>query len=210
MKVWAFYARPSDVFPNAEDVKETEKNYGANTNILYAMTNDKAYAKSFRSMRNMDIFRETVVDISANEWELLLGENRDCLLEDHKLRTRYREKESASPDQLEYVSIVLTFMEHTDIEDNSDIDAIVINGLLDLITPIGILEDSLLGALFELHYWDILQVILQSDLEISTDLCNWTHVDEQVMEMGHDMFRTLSIDQLEYFVRHYGHTMAVR
>ena len=207
MKVWMYYARPSEVFPVANDVRDVVDMYGDDVCILYAFTNFKQDAKLFRGMRNMDIFKEVVVDLTEKEWDVLIGENRDSFLEHHMLRTRILPKDKSYPAELKRVSMLLTFMEYADINDNADIDTVIINGFSHTSSPIGVLKIPLLKELFKLCYWDILKIILESELEVSDELCRFTTLDEQLIEMLHNYSHAMAIDELEYFIQNYGHTL---
>ena len=209
MKAWLYYAKPRDVFPNASNVKETEEVYGENTDILYAMTAVKKDAKVFKSMRNMNIFHETIIDVTEDEWGILLKDNRECLLEYHKLRTAYYPPDKSSPMDLRYVQVLLTFMEHADIDDNTDLSVLVFNNFLNFMSPIGILRTTLLKKLFKLHYWDTILLTADNDMSIVTDLCPVTNIDDHMLELSHDTTHTLHTDQLEYFIHNYAHTLVM-
>lgn len=210
MKVWAYYAKPKDVFPNAEDVKDTESHYGKDAMILYAVTPSKSDAKIFRSMRNMNIFQETVLDLTDIEWEHLIGDNRDCMLEKHKLWTGTHPKDTSCPAELCEVDVLLTFMEYTDIENGSDLSSIVFTRFMSgHISPLGILQVPILKSLYKLHYWDLLNFVREWDVTHNTELIPWTSMDDHLYELSYESSYSLHVDELEYFVHNYSHTLSI-
>lgn len=210
MKVWAYYAHPSKVFLENDDIKFAASQYGSDTKVLYAMTPVKKYAKEFKRVRNMDIFHETILDLTEEEWDIMLSNNRDCYLESKSITTRKSVGDKSYPDEVAKVTMLLTFMESVDIDDNADIESITINGCADSMSPVGVLCVPLLKALFKLHYWDSLRLALSADYTVSTDLCPWVDIDEKLLEIVDEMHRSAEIDQLEYFIQNYGHTLAIK
>lgn len=207
MKVWMYYADPSDIFVNTDDVVELKKAYNDRTQILYALTNNKRDARMFRATRNMYIFTENVIDLTDEEWEILIKDNRDCVLEWHKVITR---KTCNDISHYGEVSILLTFMESIDIDDNATTENIILSEFSGDASPVSILNNYMLKELFKLYYWDILSIILDAECDIPTDLCPCTAMDDAILNMAHNYRHRewAHVDQLEYFIRHYGHTLA--
>lgn len=210
MKVWTYYAPPSKIFPYDEDVASTSKEYGDEAEILYAITPNKKHAKVFKSMRNMNIFHEIELDLDDGEWDILLGENRDCYLEYHKIFTRNPIDDKSYPEEYVPIDILLTFSEAVDIEDNADVDGIVAQSIEDRLPPLGILNVSVLEKLFKLCYWDILNIeISYSGRTVTSDAFPLTSTDRHLLTMVSDIPHSIKIDELEYFITCYGHTLAV-
>ena len=63
VKIWAFYIAPNDgdIVPN---MSISEKGL-----TLYALTNNKKFAKQFMRERNMDKFRLKKMEISEEDWD---------------------------------------------------------------------------------------------------------------------------------------------
>lgn len=210
MKVWTFYARPSDVFLNTNDVTEMTSVYGEDTDILYAMTRNKEDAKTFKRVRNMDIFREVVLDLTDSEWEILAHDNRDCYLEYKKVLTRQQPEDKSYPEECTAVKILMTLAESIDIDDNTYVENIIFTNFAEYLSPVGILCIPLLKKLFKLHYWDMINIAKSEDYDIDISMCPVTELDNQMIELRNEFNYTIEVDELEYFIDHYGHTLATK
>ena len=82
VKIWAFYISPhdNDIVPN---MAMSEKG-----STLYALTNNKKFAKQFMRERNMDKFRLKKMEISEEDWDNMSKIEGDHILDLRYLTTR--------------------------------------------------------------------------------------------------------------------------
>lgn len=87
---------------------------------LYAITNNKKYAKRFERERDMNQFLKVITDdVDKTEWEEYGNKNRNSVLEIAKLITRCIDKNGKeSPVKSMYVEVLITFWEKSTVSDD--------------------------------------------------------------------------------------------
>ena len=180
MKVWKFYLIPEKDNQN--------KRYD-----LYAITNNKKYAKRFKEERNMDMFIERCTDEDKSDYIKFINDNRHCALIIKELMTRDVYKNGYIGTKK--VEVLLTIYEH----ENCDTENIVIDtmedGMWNSAIPYRVYKKKLLNSLRLLDYVSNYKLY-------SLDFNNMVIDPEDDDYSAPDIY----IDELGLFIRYFGRT----
>ena len=169
MKVWRFYLRRE----NSESKNKYE---------LYAVTNNKKYAKKFMSERNMKLFQVKCSDIPKEEFLKFGNENRGCLLDYKEFIT----KKINSKNEYTHTTVkVLT----TEYEWQSCDSDIVLNDILidtdwTAAVPYKIYKDKIIKSLRVLEYVSSYKLYSYDSSLIDPEDDDYSAPDMWVDELG--------------------------
>lgn len=107
MHIWRFYLKPNE--KNVYAYKDTDK-YS-----LYACTNNKEYAKTFKAERNMNLFKVVKSEADMDEWQEYSKENGDCVLKIKTITTR-KEHSKDREYALEDIPVLCTEYEYQTVD----------------------------------------------------------------------------------------------
>lgn len=92
MKLYVFYLISSEDIINTTEYPAVSSEYitisDSRSYVLYAYTPEKRVRNEFRSIRDMNIFYEKIIDITRKDFEEFCDNNGDFLLEYHVLKTQ--------------------------------------------------------------------------------------------------------------------------
>jgi hypothetical protein len=141
MKVWRFYLKPEE----GKRVAKDELRYAY---PLYALTQEKEYAKRFRKQRNMDLFIERSDNIDDDNVDEYLIANRSRLLSES-----YFETLITSDDEYRIPSFIKVLYTENELEFlNHTCDVHAIFSQLPGVLPIEIFQPEYRQALYALRY----------------------------------------------------------
>ena len=155
---------------------------------LYAYTNNKEYAKEFKKVRNMDMFIEEVQHVDKSEYNQITSvfHTRGCQLVETKLLTSYENECIKTPVVItqheEDETILRNETVYFELCKSTSINSVYFN-------------DKIINALDTLYYFDIMKQYSAEMLGINYSENN------SMIDVG------LQIDQLQYFILKFGHTM---